>query len=79
MKVLNMVTFGWGSSSQAEQLGRGFPGDKNIAQRWTCQWSDWQKEDKNEMAEYKIKGARNEWQRNARVVANNGNQTQWPV
>lgn len=52
-----------------EQLGRGFPGDKDIAQRWTCQWTGWKREDKNEMAEYKIKGARNEWQRSARVVA----------
>ena len=65
MKVLNMVTFGWDSSSRAEQLGWASPGDKDIAQRWTCQWTNWKRENKNEMAEYKIKGARNEWWRSA--------------
>jgi hypothetical protein len=69
MKVLNMVTFGWRSSSLVEQLRLGSPGDKDIAQRWTCQWIHWKREDKNEMAEYKIKGARNEWQRSALVEA----------
>jgi hypothetical protein len=60
MKVLNMVTFGWRSSSRVEQLRLGYPGDKDIAERWTCQWTHWRREDKNGMAEYEIKGARNE-------------------
>jgi hypothetical protein len=43
-----------------EQLRLGYPGDKDIAERWTCQWTHWRREDTNDMAEYKIKGARNE-------------------